>query len=198
MVPTAAECFRLMDEYGMYDNIRAHSVLVARVAERLACDLVEGGAALVVEVVVAAALLHDIAKTPCLANGGDHAAQGAAICRAHGFDELVEIVGEHVVLADGVSRHHCREKEVVYYADKRVKHDAVVDLDERLDYILKNYGRGDARMCAAIRRNFAQCHEVEAKLFARLPYGPAAVARLVTPPAGPAGADESRWQALCG
>jgi len=198
MIPTVAECFRLMDEYGMYDNIRAHSVLVARVAERLACDLAESGAAIVVELVVAAALLHDIAKTPCIVNGGDHAAEGAAICRKHGLGELVDIVGEHVVLADGVCRHHCREKEVVYYADKRVKHDVVVSLDERLRYILKHYGRGDEGLCAKIRRNFEHCHQVEAKLFALLPYRPQDVARLVAPHFAAGWQPAMQWQGICG
>jgi len=196
MTPTVRECFRLMDEYAMLDNIRAHSVLVARVAERLACDLAGNGGEVRVEVAVAGALLHDIAKTRCLKSGGDHAAEGAAICREHGFDELVEIVGEHVVLADGVAAEVHREKEIVYYADKRVKHDLIVDLDERLQYILEQYGQGDPDLCAAIRRNFTNCHKVEAKIFNRLDYKPADLTVLVEPMVSdfhPA----MQWQGVC-
>ena len=180
MTPTVRECFQLMDEYAMLDNIRAHSVLVGRVAERLACDLAGSGAAVRVEVAVAGALLHDIAKTQCLHSGNDHAAEGAAICRQHGFDELVAIVGEHVVLAGGVeAAEACSEKEIVYYADKRVKHDLIVDLDERLQYILEHYGKNDPELRDAIRKNFAHCHQVEAKLFARLDYQPNDLSLLV-------------------
>lgn len=196
MTPTVRECFRLMDEYAMLDNIRAHSVLVGRVAERLACDLAGNGVPLRVEVAVAGALLHDIAKTECLHNGKDHAAVGAKICQQHGFDELVDIVGEHVVLVNGVSEDCCSEKEIVYYADKRVKHDLIVDLDERLQYILEHYGNNDPDLCKAIRSNFDHCHQVEAKIFNRLGYGPSELAQLV----GPVVPDLQavlQWQSVC-
>ncbi|MDH5298854.1 MAG: HDIG domain-containing protein [Desulfobulbaceae bacterium] len=198
MVPTVAECFRLMDAYGMLDNVRAHSLLVARVAERLARDLAEQGEAVRVGVAVAGALLHDIAKTSCLASGGDHAADGEAICRRHGFDEIAGIVGEHVALAGEGDSHRCSEKEIVYYADKRVKHDVVVSLPERLAYILAHYGRNDPALHQAIRRNFDHCLRVEAKLFRGLPYRPEEMAALMEA-MGPA--DEAwapRWQGLCG
>ena len=196
MTPTVRECFRLMDEYAMLDNIRAHSVLVGRVAERLACDLAESGVPVRIEVVVAGALLHDIAKTQCLQSGNDHAAEGATICRQHGFDELVEIVGEHVVLADGVADEGYREKEIVYYADKRVKHDLVVDLDERLQYILEHYGKNDPALCDAIRRNFTNCRQVEAKVFDRLDYQPIDLIALVEPMVSDFH-PSLQWQGVC-
>lgn len=196
MTPTVRECFRLMDEYAMLDNIRAHSVLVGRVAERLACDLAGSGAAVRVEVAVAGALLHDIAKTQCLQSGNDHAAEGAAICRRHGFDELVEIVGEHVVLVNGVTADRCNEKEIVYYADKRVKHDQLVDLGERLQYILEHYGKNDPALCAAIRTNFGHCHQLERKLFACLDYEPNDLSMLVDPII-PDFHPALRWQGVC-
>ncbi len=196
MIPTVHECFRLMGEYAMLDNIRAHSVLVGRIAERLACDLAGSGMELRVEVAVAGALLHDIAKTPCLDSGGDHAAEGAAICRQHGFDELVDIVGEHVVLKNGVGTSTCSEKEIVYYADKRVKHDQIVDLEVRLQYILQRYGKNDPDFCEAIRGNFSHCHGVEEKIFAQLGYGAADLPLLVDPIVAdlhPA----LQWQGIC-
>ncbi|MDH4320976.1 MAG: HDIG domain-containing protein [Desulfobulbaceae bacterium] len=196
MTPTVRECFRLMDEYAMLDNIRAHSVLVGRVAERLACDLVASGVALSVEVAVAGALLHDIAKTPCLHSGGDHAAEGAGICRRHGFEELAAIVGEHVMLADDGEPACCSEKEIVYYADKRVKHDRIVDLDERLQYILDHYGKNDPELRRLIRNNFNRCRQVEARIFVRLGYGPADLIHLVEPVAADT-APTLRWQGVC-
>ena len=196
MMPTVRECFRLMDDYAMLENIRAHSVLVGRVAERLACDLADRGAPVRVEVALAGALLHDIAKTPCLESGNDHAAEGAAICRRHGFDELAEIVGEHVVLADGVAEGCCSEKEIVYYADKRVKHDLIVTLDERLQYILEHYGKNDPGLCAAIKDNFAHCRQVEEKFFDLLDYNPADLVVLVDPIVS--GFHPSlQWQGVC-
>lgn len=109
---------------------------------------------------------------------------------------LVELVGEHVVLADGVVDGNCREKEIVYYADKRVKHDLIVDLDERLQYILAQYGKNDPLLCDAIRRNFAHCRQVEAKIFNVLDYQPEDLTLLVDPVVAefhPA----FQWQGVC-
>jgi hypothetical protein len=100
-----------------------------------------------------------------------HDELGREICLRHGLDELAEIVAEHVVLKGGPPQC-CREKEIVYYADKRVLHDQVVGLEARLDYIIHRYGNGDEVLHARIRRNFAQAHAVEERLFAELDFSP--------------------------
>ena len=179
MIPSVRQCLELMDEYRMLANIRDHSLLVARVAGLMAENLSRNGVGVSLELTVAGALLHDIAKTACLECDGNHAAMGSEICRRHGYAELAEIVAEHVLLRDGLAPGCCREKEIVYYADKRVLHDQVVGLDQRLDYILARYGRDDQRLHRLIRENFALCHEVEERLFARLPWAPAELAGVV-------------------
>lgn len=178
MIPTVSQCLALMDEYRMLANIRDHSLLVARVAGLVAETLAGRGVVVSVELTVAGALLHDIAKTACLDCDGNHAAMGSEICRRHDYVEIAEIVAEHVILQD-VSAVCCPEKEIVYYADKRVLHDQVVGLDERLDYILARYGRNDARLQDLIRQNFAICRQVEERLFAVLPWAPAELAGVV-------------------
>ena len=57
-------------------------------------------------------------------------------------NEIAPIVGEHVRLKNYHLNGAFSEKEVVYYADKRVKHDRVVTLKERQDYIIERYGTG--------------------------------------------------------
>lgn len=179
MIPTLSQCLALMAEYRMLANIRDHSLLVARVAGLMATELERLGAPVSVELTVAGALLHDIAKTACLECDGDHAAMGGEICRRHDYGEIAEIVAEHVLLRDGLAPSCCREKEIVYYADKRVLHDQVVGLDERLDYILARYGRNDQRLHGLIRENFALCRQVEERLFTLLPWAPAELAGVV-------------------
>ncbi|MEW6595511.1 MAG: HD domain-containing protein [Thermodesulfobacteriota bacterium] len=176
MIPSLRQCFELMDEYRMLANIRDHSLLVARVAGLVAENLARRGVAVSVELAVAGALLHDIAKTACLDCDGNHAAMGSEICRRHDYGEIAGIVAEHVLLRDGLAPGCCREKEIVYYADKRVLHDRVVGLDERLDYILARYGRNDARLHGLIRENFLLCRQVEERIFALLPWRPAELA----------------------
>ena len=168
----------------MLPNIRRHSVVVAQIA----LLLVEGfhkneiRPSLIPDrdLVAAGALLHDIAKTPCLKNGCDHARKGAEICIQLGYPEIASIVEEHVVLRDHDAARRQQgmfnAREIIYYADKRVRHEEIVSLEDRLEYILEHYGNGDPRMRHLIRLNFAQCVELEKYLFAFLPFSFAALA----------------------
>jgi len=162
-----------MEQYAMLPNIRAHSLMVGRVAGLIGQGLARAGRPLSLELVVSSALLHDIAKTASLETELRHDELGREICLRHGLDELAEIVAEHVVLKDWAPARCCTEKEIVYYADKRVLHDEVVGLNARLDYIIHRYGNGDQQLHARIRRNFAQAHAIEERLFAGLDFSPA-------------------------
>jgi uncharacterized protein len=162
-----------MDEYRMLPNIRAHSLLVARVAELLAHSVRQRGLAVDPTLALAAALLHDIAKSLCLDNDHDHSRLGGEICLRHGLDELAPLVAQHVVLdADSFPHGPLSAREIVYYADKRVKHDWIVPLSERLEYILERYGRNDPARHQAIRENFAHCLTIEEGIFQGLDFGP--------------------------
>lgn len=172
MIPTTAQCFALMEQYGMLENIKAHSVMVEKVASVLAGSLRRAGQGLALEKVSAGALLHDIAKTECLHTREDHAKKGKQICLNHQLDEIADIVAEHIVLQDFDFDRGIREKEIVYYADKRVNRDAVVSLDERLQYILDHYGRNEKPLRDSIQKNFSLCRDVERKLFSMLPFLP--------------------------
>ncbi|MCW5198395.1 HDIG domain-containing protein, partial [Desulfobulbus sp. F3] len=125
---------------------------------------------------VSGALLHDIAKTPCLSSGENHAKAGAELCRSLGFPEIAEIVAGHVVRPDfSLERLKAgifSPGEIVYYADKRVRHDQIVSLLERLDYILDKYGGCDARKQEGIRDNFRECKLLEEQLFSFLDFAP--------------------------
>lgn len=186
-VPDIGQCFRLMDEYAMLPNIRRHSLVVARVALQLMDGLAQNRAILPVlpdrALVIAGALLHDIAKTPCLQTGCDHAKAGAAICARLGYPELARIVAEHVVLHDHDAARRKRGMfsacEIIYYADKRVRHEEIVNLDRRLEYILERYGEGEPRMEQRIRDNFILCVQLEKALFEFLAFSPAHLAHLV-------------------
>lgn len=178
MIPTVAQCFRLMDEYRMLANIRDHSIIVARIAALLTEELQGNGRELSLPLVVAAALLHDIGKTACLDSDRDHAVYGREICLAHGFAELAEIVGGHVSFRDN-SLGTFSEYDIVFYADKRVTHEQVVSLDEREVYIIERYGRNDPHRLAIIREYCRSWRLVEARLFAPLGFEPVELAGLI-------------------
>lgn len=179
-VPTIRQCLSYMDDFAMLDNIRQHSFMVARCASALLTGLQRAGkpgAPLPAEeLVVTGALLHDIAKTQCLQGNCRHAQVGREICRDLGFPEIGEIVSEHVILSD-FSPERYRQgifnaKELVYYADKRVRHDRIVPLDNRLVYILERYGDNNPLKETLIIANFRHCQELERHLFSFLDFPP--------------------------
>jgi len=179
MIPSVEDCFELMEKYGMLENIKAHSIIVEKLANIIAKGLREAGADISLEKVTAGALMHDIGKTPCLDSGGNHAVIGAEICLKNHLDEISDIVGEHVRLKNYRLNKEINEKEIVYYADKRVNHDSVVSLEERLEYILIHYGRNREPLCQLIRENFNLSKDVEKKLFANLNFMPEDLAHMM-------------------
>ncbi|MDO5673688.1 MAG: HDIG domain-containing protein [bacterium] len=178
-IPGLAECLQLMQDHAMLANIRRHSLVVARLAIQLLqglSDMQPGKPQAGMELVLAGALLHDIAKTPCLNTKCDHAKIGADICLKEGYPEVAAVVGQHVRLSvfdvAGYEAGRFSALELVHYADKRVRHHTVVSLDERLDYILERYGDNNPERCQAIELHFQQCARLERLLFRWLPFPP--------------------------
>lgn len=185
IVPGIAECAAMMTTYDMLANIRQHSLVVAQLAEQLVTALPQNNQAGLHtsrELVIAGALLHDIAKTPCLKEPCNHAKLGAQICREHGYPEVATIVEEHVILKHHEPERYARgeftAEEIVYYADKRVRHHQVVNLDERLEYIIDHYGKNDPVRRQLIRENFSRCIELETFLFQWLDFSPKDLGKL--------------------
>lgn len=176
--PSIRQCLQYIEQYEMLSNIRDHSYMVARVAKTLVEGLVRSNRSHAPDpgVVIAGALLHDIAKTRCLRNNGHHARDGQLICEKLGYPHIGEIVVEHVVLKNFNEKLYRKgvfgAKELVYYADKRVRHDQVVSLAERLDYIIERYGDGSTAKEELIRTNFSATIKLERILFAHLDFAP--------------------------
>jgi uncharacterized protein len=188
-IPAVNECLALMDQYGMLNNIRQHSFIVARVAETLVREIAHHSETAPpppdLDLVLAGALLHDIAKTTCLDGSCQHDEEGMRICCRHGYPEVGQIVREHVLLKsftpDEYERGHFPAREIIYYADKRVRHTEIVSLEERYDYIIDIYSRKNEVIKKRIRQNFDRCSELEQYLFKFLPFYPAELSDWVTP-----------------
>lgn len=179
-IPSINQCLELHDRFQMYDNIRAHSFVVARVAEALVDGLERTGKSAGPlpdkEEVIVGALLHDIAKTLCIKTHCHHAEVGRQICLELGYPELSEVVAEHVVLKSFTQDLYVQgifgTKEMVYYSDKRVRHDQVVSLAGRLEYILKRYGDNNPVKEQLIEKNFSKSLDLERHLFCFLDFHP--------------------------
>jgi putative nucleotidyltransferase with HDIG domain len=137
--PSRDACLDLMERYGMLPHIRDHSMAVCRVSMAIGRALASAGEPIDLELLEAAALLHDITKTRSLETREDHAETGEALLVELGCPRTGKVVGEHIVPVDRGDR--LTEAEIVAYADKRVVHDRIVGLDERFEYLKDTYGR---------------------------------------------------------
>ncbi|NIO05589.1 MAG: HD domain-containing protein [Proteobacteria bacterium] len=169
-IPPVDECLVLMDLHGMMPNIRRHSLMVARLAAILGRALNKGGTDLKISLIVAGALLHDIAKTRSLREGGNHVEMGRQMVIKMGYPEVARIVGSHVdagpEIADTID-----EATVVNYADKRVQHDKVVPLEERFKDLLTRYGVSPDKR-GRLQEMVRNVERLEERIFSRIPLSP--------------------------
>ena len=147
--PSAATCRRLLVAHGVPEHIRRHSGQVARVARQVSAALRVRGERIDAGLIEAAALLHDIAKAPCLESRLDHAAEGGRVLRELGLAGVAAVVERHVHLGPWDPRGPVTEAEVVNYADKRVLYEGVVSLEERFRDLILRYGKGRRRIRGA-------------------------------------------------
>jgi putative nucleotidyltransferase with HDIG domain len=171
MIPTREDCLRLMIRYGMLANIVDHSLAVADVALFISVGLNRKGQRLDLPLVEAAALLHDLTKTECLKTKEDHAFTSSKLLREMGYDRLGEVVAEHISLSKKMDPFRVTEEEVVNYADKRVRHDCIVSLDERFEDLKGRYGKNERalELLDGLKRATV---EVERKIFSILKIDP--------------------------
>jgi putative nucleotidyltransferase with HDIG domain len=180
-IPPLRTCQDLIDSMEMPDHIQNHSRLVCSVALLLADGLKAAGFTVNRELVQASALLHDITKLRSFSTGENHARTGGEYLSELGYFEVGEIIRQHVCLDAYFEDESPNEAEVVNYADKRVLHDHIVSLEERMDYICRRYAK-----TAAHKERFDELLELtrhlEKKIFGYLGFAPDQVAgRIVTP-----------------
>ena len=171
MIPTNEECFLLLGKFQVPSQVIAHSRVVHQVAFYLCQSLNLQGEGLDAAKVEAGALLHDIAKVRSPDTEESHAQAGSRILSRLGFPEVAEIVRQHVVLDHEAGQGAITEAEVVYYADKRVKHTAVVSLRERFQDLRERYGKRpeDRAWLESMER---QTLFLEERIFQRMPLRP--------------------------
>ena len=138
-IPDEKECFVIINDNKMMDHIIKHSMMVRSVADFLCSNLIKTFPELNIKLTKSAALLHDITKTQSFTTGEKHAETGGKLLEGLGYPETGNIIRQHVFLDNYNIMPPVTETEIINYSDKRVLHDNVVPLDERLDYIYKKY-----------------------------------------------------------
>lgn len=112
-----------------------HCRAVTDVAAKLASGLNEAGFSLDEDIIITAAMLHDIKRTE-----KDHATVGAKLLQKYELDpKILDIVAVHMTynfhtLSDGID-----ETDVVCLADRMVKEDKYVGFEDRMQDILNRF-----------------------------------------------------------
>lgn len=168
-------------------NIIAHCDEVARVAEACAKDLLKRGRIIRIDAVRAAAHVHDLFRFLDFKPGGApddvvidfgaeklwseiraeypgmrHEAACTAFLERQRYPELGRIVLTHGVMT-APSRNATIEQRILYYADKRVRNDAVVSVDERFEDFVRRYGEG--KVSAQAKAWCDEAKRIESDLF---------------------------------
>jgi hypothetical protein len=141
-----------------------------------------------------AALLHDITKTRSFDTGEDHALTGGQFLSDRGYPEVGNLVRQHVVLDEYKATEIPAEADILNYADKRVLHDEIVDLDTRLDYILKRYAK-KAEDRVRITLLWQKTRLLENRIFSELPIFPEDLNRILN--AEDWSLDRIEYQTVC-
>ena len=157
----------------MLPHIHRHSELVTQVALFIGTKLNDAGQDLDLALVQAGALLHDIAKTLCFETKGNHAEEGGALLISLGYPAVASIVRQHIRVDEGtMAPTTITEIELVNYSDKRVKHEEVVNLEERFRDIGERYLGRFPDLADALQEVFEETVFIEKKIFATLAISP--------------------------
>lgn len=155
---TDQQVANLIKEFHMPLHVRRHCATVANFACQLGEKLLAVGEKIDLTLLRHAALLHDLVRVVDFQEfhpekfpdpvtpedvtfwkelrekykGLHHADAGAQILTERGFGQVAKLVSRHrfLQIKEGFDSW---EEKLLYYADKRTKHDQVVPLKERLD-----------------------------------------------------------------
>ncbi len=176
-IPSLSDAYRLLCEEGVPPHIVRHCEKVALVAVFLGRELRHQGEPLDLALVCAGGLLHDLTKHHSLRTGENHAESARRKLFDLGYPEVAEVVGQHIFLKPGPPGHPIRAEELVYYADKRVRHEEIVSLEERFVDLRERYGRRTSSW-VRIWRLEELTKLLERRIFKPLPFGPEKVLEL--------------------
>ena len=164
-VPSRAQCYELLKAHKVPSHIIRHSEIVAKVATLIAAHLRKAGVNVNPGLAEAGALLHDLDKVESLKNGG-HGEQSSAALTSLGYPEVARIAFSHVLEAvlESGKKPVTWEEKIVYYADKRVQHDQIVSLQERIADLQERYGSKSPAAAKSIKQSAPLAQAIEREL----------------------------------
>lgn len=139
--PDRTMCLKALEEYGTPSNVVGHCKAVAAVGyvlgkamnavEKSADNTAHGPALLDLDLILAAGLLHDIARVE-----EEHWIAGAEFCKSKGWIREADIIRQHMTYDPFNSFIDFNETDVVCLADRVVIDDRYAGLDRRMDYVI--------------------------------------------------------------
>lgn len=108
------------------DNIIRHMEAVAEFQDKLLDRLEQASLHYDREILRKAALLHDIKRKE-----KDHAKAGAKFLKVMGYPEVAELVADHH--SPDAHPEILSDADILYFADKRVREDQIVSIEERFE-----------------------------------------------------------------
>jgi molybdenum cofactor cytidylyltransferase len=159
-LPSERRCLELLRERVPPERV-AHSEAVASVAAALTAALNEVEQCLCVPLVVAAALLHDVARAE-----PRHGDAGADLLERLGYPRVALVVRRHMRLGDALG-DDLDETQVVFLADKLVQDDRIVGVEERFAVRFARCA-GDAAAQESVRARLEEARLVQARVEAAL------------------------------
>jgi CTP:molybdopterin cytidylyltransferase MocA len=162
-----AECHALLIErLKVSPAVWAHGLAVAEQALRIGQALTAAGCRLDLDLIYAAALVHDMARGEL-----DHARSGGRMLRELDLPRMAEIVETHMDLS--VEKEDpIREAEVVFLADKLISEDRFVGLEERFLSRLNDHHanpRVKASICSRMESARRSARRIESVIGRSLP-----------------------------
>ncbi len=122
---------RLLEEYGTPEQVRRHCLAVCRTASLIGRELNRNGYHLDIALIEGAAITHDIARAE-----DRHWERGAEIVRELGYEDEADIIFAHMNYIKYSPIERINDSDVVCIADRTVREDRFVGLDERIEYII--------------------------------------------------------------
>ena len=155
--PSYQECIKILHQYQTEERVMDHVKEVARIAGIISEYLNSRGLRIHLGLVMAGALLHDVAK-----GEENHAQKGHDILKELGYPEAAKIIAEHMELL-AQNQGIINETTIVYLADKLVKGSQVVPLEKRLQEQNSRY-KGDPLIQQIAAKRMENALDIQSKI----------------------------------
>ena len=154
-IPSEEECYAIIKRSNTPEKVIKHCQQVAQLSCVIASALTRSGCQLNLELIKAAALLHDLAK-----GKPNHAQVGASMLA--NYPEIAKIVAEHTDICLNFDQP-IAEKEIIYLADKLVLGDRIISLQDRFAGPLELH-KNDQEVTRKIRQRFSNAETIQTKI----------------------------------